>query len=93
MSVSRWGSFLRQKLLAGGVQIPEELLARRVDQYYVPVYEQLQRRMEAFRQQQASSSSSVSTTAGVIKRPFFVGISAPQGCGKTTLTDYQQVEH
>jgi len=78
-------------MLAGGSQIPEALLARRVDQYYVPVYEHLRSRMAAFQQQQASSSSSVSTTAGVIKRPFFVGISAPQGCGKTTLTDYLQV--
>ena len=51
---------------------------RRVRDFYLPVY-------RYFCDIIHSSSSSSK------KKPIFIGISAPQGCGKTTLTDYMRL--
>ena len=50
----------------------------REDEYMVPIFEHLRARLDVHSGAQKS------------KKPLFVGISAPQGCGKTTLTEYLQ---
>lgn len=51
-------------------------LDRMVDDYYVPVYLYFKRLLEQHRTNH--------------RQPLFIGISAPQGCGKTTLTDFMR---
>ena len=46
-----------------------------VDTFYLPLYLHLKSKMLSRRKEQGNTSG-----------PLFVGISAPQGCGKTTLT-------
>ena len=58
-------------------------LERQMDDFYVPVYIYLNNVLD---QHIATTSSSITN-----KRPLFVGISAPQGCGKTTLTELLRV--
>jgi len=53
----------------------EEDVRNRVYRYYVPVYEEVMTRLRAWREARGASSG-----------PMIVGVSAPQGCGKTTLT-------
>ena len=53
----------------------EEDVRNRVYRYYVPVYEEVMTRLRARRAARGASTG-----------PMIVGVSAPQGCGKTTLT-------
>jgi D-glycerate 3-kinase len=71
--VPRFSKHLKNSLIRGGV-VDETLLRRRVDQYYLPIYLNLRERVK-IHQNEADG-------------PHFVGISAPQGCGKTTLVDF-----
>ena len=76
--------FFRSRLQQlASAPVNEATLTKRVDQYYVPVYEHLKTRLGAFRAKQAESNSTDIS-------PFFVGVSAPQGCGKTTLVGLMQ---
>lgn len=56
--------------------VPEIQRRRMFDALYLPVYQYLTRERHKF----------VESNRNNDPRPFFVGISAPQGCGKTTLT-------
>jgi len=64
-----------------GVGGPDEnLIKNQVDNYYLPMFSYLKLLLEM---------KSTSTEAGAkgSNEPLFIGISAPQGCGKTTMTD------
>lgn len=52
----------------------EELIATQVEDYYLPMYSYLNLLLEAKQEMNT-------------REPLFIGISAPQGCGKTTMTD------
>ena len=54
---------------------------KRIYEYYLPVVEWV---AQAYRQHQAKVGSSGN---GNVKEPMVIGISAPQGCGKTTIVD------
>lgn len=62
--------------------------ASRVYELYLPTHLWLVRRLEAHRARHAAASSASAATATPAGRPpaLVVGLSAPQGCGKTTLT-------
>ena len=53
---------------------------RRVYKYYIPVYEEVVSRLRTHRATRGT------TPGGRTPKPMVVGVSAPQGCGKTTLT-------
>jgi D-glycerate 3-kinase len=55
----------------------------RVYRYYMPVYEEVIARLRTHR---AAAASGARNDDGASPRPMVVGVSAPQGCGKTTLT-------
>jgi D-glycerate 3-kinase len=56
--------------------VPEIQRRQMFDALYLPVYQYLIQERHKF----------VETNRNNDPRPFFVGVSAPQGCGKTTLT-------
>ena len=58
----------------------EEAARNRVYRYYVPVYEEVVQRLRMHRRKAGT------TREGRTPKPMVVGVSAPQGCGKTTLT-------
>lgn len=53
---------------------------RRIFQYYIPVFFWCQRQLQQHRAAAATESSTAPP-------PLVLGISAPQGCGKTTLCE------
>ena len=55
-----------------------ELIQKQVQHYYMPMYSYLKAMLEVKTKANASKGSN---------EPLFIGISAPQGCGKTTMTD------
>ena len=55
-------------------------MKEQIDNLYIPLYSYTLEQMTIQRQINETSDS----------RPYVVGISAPQGCGKTTLTTYLQ---
>jgi len=59
--------------LYGGVP-DEDLIKNQVDNYYLPMFSYLKLLLDM---------KTEANTPG----PLFIGISAPQGCGKTTMTD------
>ena len=82
----RYSQFLMKRLVAGSggsiTTAQRAAMERRVDDYYVPVY-------KYFKNQLLSKSTKSSDEKGKNK-PHFVGISAPQGCGKTTLVEFMR---
>ena len=58
----------------------EEAARNRVYRYYVPVYEEVVQRLRMHRRKAGT------TREGRTPKPMVVGVRAPQGCGKTTLT-------
>ena len=55
-----------------------ELIHRQCDSYYLPMYAYFKVLMEKHRVGQNKKGKN---------EPLYIGLSAPQGCGKTTLTD------
>jgi len=72
----RCSNLLKTSLRTHEGVMNEALLKRRVDEYYVPIYMNLRSSMLDHREKKDT--------------PLFVGISAPQGCGKTTLVEYME---
>ena len=64
----------RKKLTLAGDQVA---LDRMMDDFYVPVYLYFKNLLDK-------------RDAGSHSRPLFIGISAPQGVGKTTLTEFMR---
>ena len=56
----------------------EDLIKNQVENYYMPMFGYLKLLLDL-----KSKTSGYATDEG----PLFIGISAPQGCGKTTMTD------
>jgi len=75
-----------RRLYAPGAAIDASLVRRQVQRYYLPVYAYLEQVYDAHAGRFAAGSGSGSGS-GSGPPPLLVGISAPQGCGKTTLTD------
>jgi D-glycerate 3-kinase len=76
---------LREEAMRAAVDEDEamDLVAdakNRVYRYYIPVYEEVVSRLRTHR------ATLGTTAAGRTPKPMVVGVSAPQGCGKTTLT-------
>jgi len=89
-SSSRYVSLLRRELtraLPPMVQLEERALHARIHDYYIPVYNYLKQQVTKNIDQKSIDSSSESKK----RPPVFVGISAAQGCGKTTLTKYMEL--
>ena len=57
------------------------MLDRMMDDFYVPVYMYIKGILDR-RQSQINTITN--------NQPVFIGISAPQGCGKTTLTEFMR---
>ena len=53
-------------------------LMEQIDTFYIPLFENLYRKCQICRDNRASGT-------------VYIGISAPQGCGKTTLTEYMKL--
>ena len=71
------------------------MTARRIDEYYIPTYLHLKNLVktnvasQCIDEKSKSESSDIQRTLGNgFTHPLMVGISAPQGCGKTTLVDF-----
>ncbi len=69
---------------------------RRVFQYYLPVFFWCRRQLLQHRGSDAGASTSDGAAVGVTDGaqspgPLVLGISAPQGCGKTTLCEELKV--
>ena len=102
--VAAWQSLAEQLCAQLSFDDPAALSpaqAARVYRYYLPVYlwctARLDRHREAWRrqQQQQQQSTSASTTSppsppSPPPPPLIVGLSAPQGCGKTTIVTQLQ---
>ena len=71
------GEINRKKMSLAGDAV---MLDRMMDDFYVPVYVYIKSILDR-RQSQIN-------TATTKHQPLFIGISAPQGCGKTTLTEF-----
>ncbi|CAI7783985.1 unnamed protein product [Closterium sp. NIES-53] len=69
----------------GGPQL-EEAQLRRIFQYYLPVFSWCWRQLQQHRRQAQGGK-----TAPTQAPPLVIGISAPQGCGKTTVVE--SLEH
>jgi len=77
---SQWANTDRREELIGRLSVMSKgsdrsRLERQVDTFYLPLYLHLKSKMLSRRKEGVDVSG-----------PLFVGISAPQGCGKTTLT-------
>ena len=57
------------------------MLDRMMDDFYVPVYIYIKGILDRHQSQTNTATS---------HQPLFIGISAPQGCGKTTLTEFMR---
>ncbi len=78
----RVASFMTSELrkLYGPSGPDETLIKDQVDNYYLPMFSYLKLLLEM-------KSTSNAADGSAKKEPLFIGISAPQGCGKTTMTD------
>ncbi|GJP33781.1 hypothetical protein CLOM_g18293 [Closterium sp. NIES-68] len=90
--VRAWGALgheLAQQLgflgKGGKAQLGEAQL-RRIFQYYLPVFSWCWRQLQLHRAQAAGGGAADAQAA-----PLVIGISAPQGCGKTTVVE--SLEH
>ena len=68
----------RKKMSLAGDAV---MLDRMMDDFYVPVYIYIKGILDR-RQSQSNTITS--------DQPVFIGVSAPQGCGKTTLTEFMR---
>ena len=68
----------RKKMSLAGDAV---MLDRMMDDFYVPVYMYIKGILDR-RQSQINTITN--------NQPVFIGISAPQGCGKTTLTEFMR---
>ena len=68
----------RKKMSLAGDTV---MLDRMMEDFYVPVYMYIKGILDQ-RQSQFNTATS--------NQPVFIGISAPQGCGKTTLTEFMK---
>lgn len=54
-------------------------LMEQIDTFYIPLFENLFQKCQIYRNKVPE------------KKTIYIGISAPQGCGKTTLTEYMKI--
>lgn len=69
-------SVLFDKASLAPVQNSTQLMEQ-IDTFYIPLFENLYRKCQLYRDRDP--------------RTIYIGISAPQGCGKTTLTEYLKI--
>ena len=63
---------------------------RRVNDYYIPTYKFLKEMVMKHKEKNIENENDVNNQKNMQKRPCMIGISAAQGCGKTTLVEYMK---